>query len=533
MGDNFAEFPKLVLHAVVRVHHLVIQDYQGQPTGRVYSARSVTVIPGEVKTPIQPSSTANELEFTDQDVEKVKELREWWKSEQKKRRAADMNGVSQSLAKTLSHLEIGHSQDLFCQIVQVRENNSSIDVTDGTSCPLALLKSDGSLQASCKIVTIFMTTDNISNEDRVTLRENDFVQLKDVQCVPYQNGYKLTCKFTLSDVHLLGMEHTEVKQIQGRLNPGGNGIGQVAESQQIHIGEDTFNAMVVPMTSQDWNPKNITATPASIIYPANMEELELQALPPTQFSSELQPLPPTQSSTESSLVTAASQLDTQSTFSTPMSTMMQLASQEYHTCPDDQNERFSPSPERETGVCIETQTNYPWCSILELTSVGTNANYMRMKCYVTKIPDLKQNWKQNLVFICSSCCKTSKYEQRKVKCPECKINRRVVFHFIFEISDLQPRTFSQQSSTLEVYLAGIFASKLLQESPQNYCDSKEAREEVHRKISSILNSPVNISLCQMNEESDNGSAYQIIDSYFIDKTSKTTSANETTSTIYN
>ena len=509
MGDNFAEFPKLVLHAVVRVHHLIIQDYQGYPTGRVYSARSVTVVPGEVNTPIQPFSTAKELEFTDQDVEKVKELREWWRLEQKKRSVADLNGVSQSLAKTLSHLEIGHPHDLFCQIVKVKENDDySIDVMDGTCCPLALLKSDGSLQANCKIVTIFMMTDNISNEDRVILRENDFVHLTDIQCVPYQNGYKMTCRLTRNAVNLLGLEHTEVKQIQRRLNPGGSGNGPVSESQQIQISEDTFNAMVAPMTSQDWNSKNITAsTPASIVYPANMEELELQALPPTQSSS------------ASSLVTASSQLDadTQSSFCTPMSTM-QLATQEYHTCADNQSERISPSPERDTGVCIETQSNYPWCSILELTSIGTNANYMRMKCYVVKIPDLKQNWKQNLAFLCSSCCKLSKYEQRKIKCPECKIDRKVIFHFVFEISDFQPRTFSQQLSILEVYLAGNYACNILQENPQRYCDSKEAREEVHRKISSILNQPVNISLCQMNAESENDNAFQIVDSYFIDKT---------------
>ena len=42
LGDDFEEFPRLSVHSVVRVHHMKMEMYMGSPTGRVYSARSVT-----------------------------------------------------------------------------------------------------------------------------------------------------------------------------------------------------------------------------------------------------------------------------------------------------------------------------------------------------------------------------------------------------------------------------------------------------------------------------------------------------------
>ena len=42
LGDHFEEFPRLIVHSVVRVNHMIMEMYMGSPTGRVYSARSVT-----------------------------------------------------------------------------------------------------------------------------------------------------------------------------------------------------------------------------------------------------------------------------------------------------------------------------------------------------------------------------------------------------------------------------------------------------------------------------------------------------------
>ena len=42
LGDHFEDFPRLSVHSVVRVHYMKMEMYMGSPTGRVFSARSVT-----------------------------------------------------------------------------------------------------------------------------------------------------------------------------------------------------------------------------------------------------------------------------------------------------------------------------------------------------------------------------------------------------------------------------------------------------------------------------------------------------------
>ena len=45
----------------------------------------ITVIPGDVGSPIEPISTAKDFQWTAEDSEKVKELRKWWRVEQRRK----------------------------------------------------------------------------------------------------------------------------------------------------------------------------------------------------------------------------------------------------------------------------------------------------------------------------------------------------------------------------------------------------------------------------------------------------------------
>jgi hypothetical protein len=68
-------------------------------TGRVYDARSVTVIPGNVNDPIVPECKKLQgFDFTDADVQKVKTLRHWWRDERRRKpNMVDSNGISQTM----------------------------------------------------------------------------------------------------------------------------------------------------------------------------------------------------------------------------------------------------------------------------------------------------------------------------------------------------------------------------------------------------------------------------------------------------
>ena len=71
--------------------------YQDQLTFRVFDPRAIVVITGSVDDPIVPkSSHVGPIEFTEEDVRRVKELRKWWREAARRRtNTVDTDGFSQ------------------------------------------------------------------------------------------------------------------------------------------------------------------------------------------------------------------------------------------------------------------------------------------------------------------------------------------------------------------------------------------------------------------------------------------------------
>ena len=223
--------------------------------------------------------------------------------------------------------------DLYCKVLEV--HSEAIIVTDGTECQVKLVTMDRGDMISPTRVTIFK---NISagNVDFKIPDAGEYVFIKGIQSIPAQNdnsSFKLICQFLQREVQALPENHGEIKQIENRLKsqPG---------SQNDKISNETLDALLAPMNSEEWNPNNVSAstpninvniTNTNIAYPTNTEELML-------VDSE-------------SLVTA-SQVSEQTI----------VNSEEFFTCPPgqqaqrqeeqpgDDNSRLSPSPEKELPV---------------------------------------------------------------------------------------------------------------------------------------------------------------------------------------
>lgn len=116
LGPIEVPFPPIVLHSIMRIHHMKVEEYQGAVTFRVLDPRAVTVIEGKLDDPIIPKCTKNteNLNFSETDCQKVKELRQWWAEESKKKCIPDTNGLSQ----VSNHEEAG--------------KNNNVEVSDDT-----------------------------------------------------------------------------------------------------------------------------------------------------------------------------------------------------------------------------------------------------------------------------------------------------------------------------------------------------------------------------------------------------------------
>ena len=83
VGYRREDFPRLSVGAVIRIHDMETQPYEGESTGRVWNPAKITVIEGGVGKPINPLNADqwdDNFRFTDDDVKKVEELRLWWAS---------------------------------------------------------------------------------------------------------------------------------------------------------------------------------------------------------------------------------------------------------------------------------------------------------------------------------------------------------------------------------------------------------------------------------------------------------------------
>ena len=251
--------------------------------------------------------------------------------EQRKRGLTDLNGLSQTLTSTLSSWQTDLPLDLYCKVLEVHAE--AIIVTDGTECQLKLVTMDSGDMISPTRVTIFKNISASGNVDFKIPDAGEYVFIKGIQSVPAQNdsrNFKLICQFLQREVQTLPENHREIHQIDDRLqSPPG--------SQNNKISNKTFDALLAPMNSEEWDPNNVTASTPNInvnvsitntntAYPTNNDELML---------------------VDSQSLVTASQTSEQTA----------LNVEEFFTCPTDQqrqqlgddnlSSRLSPSPDKE------------------------------------------------------------------------------------------------------------------------------------------------------------------------------------------
>ena len=103
LGHRLEDFPKITAGSIIRIHHMSVQMYNGYPNGRVFDARSVTVIGNVEKIPLENQSDLSNL--NKRDLLKLKLLQDWWTKEGKEKQSQ-----SQELEDTENQLR-------FCDIV--------------------------------------------------------------------------------------------------------------------------------------------------------------------------------------------------------------------------------------------------------------------------------------------------------------------------------------------------------------------------------------------------------------------------------
>ena len=180
--------------------------------------------------------------------------------------------------------------------------------------------------------------------------------------------FKLTCQFLDTNVQILDERFGSVKDIKKRL-------GEMnANNQETEVSEDTLNALLAPIDSQETLPsQQLQQQPLVSLYPSNLDDLILQ------------PEGREDTSHQEALLSQQNQ--------TSISDDGQ--SQVFFTCPEPHPElRMSPSSEKESNHVVGTNTNFPWTTIEELRSnTDENSTSFRIQGYVRKV-HTTSNFKQ-------------------------------------------------------------------------------------------------------------------------------------------
>ena len=196
MGRTLDDFPGCELQkgSVVRIHHMVVQHYQGEPSGRVYDPRTVVVFePGEPEDPVLPryKSDPSKFEFTTEDKEKVLELRLWWKGLQNNANNAAQPEQDSTL-KSFSEVKRASTFDVQCKILKKFSFGNDgcsrvLRVTDGSFCNLLSLtyQADGSvtLRKAEVEVDILARGEEILKKVDEELQMGKIVRINNVQCL--------------------------------------------------------------------------------------------------------------------------------------------------------------------------------------------------------------------------------------------------------------------------------------------------------------------------------------------------------------
>ena len=232
--------------------------YEGEITFRVFDARSVTVFQGGVDDPIVPESTQMKaIEFTEDERQRVIQIRKWWREEARRTKAKDSQGITQDMNEDASTIPQNLPFDMSCKVLQVQPN--FILVTDGKKCSLNLLSHDQTLRPHQTELCIFGNTKEVH-----FLKIGEFVKIREIQCKETssvtENGFKLVCQFKRENIEILSETLSIVKVIK-------KDIQRLKDSQEVDsITNDTLKDLFNSQISVDSQSQ-----PSMVqVYPSNL-----------------------------------------------------------------------------------------------------------------------------------------------------------------------------------------------------------------------------------------------------------------------
>jgi len=222
LADSMEQVPVLVVGAVLRIHHMVVEVFNGIPDGRVYSGHCVTVVEGGVGQSIKPSSTKKEdLNWGQEDDWRVEELRNWSKN----------NNVDDLMVRTIEEIVNECTTSLSCRVVTITRDEEWLvmRVEDGTCSQVVSMEYRGQDTMTQEeagnnkhfidvwVRSLFL----VDSIRRQSITAKDWVRMHRVKCIKEEAGQDLPAVFRFivedGDVDKLGEEDAEVNCIIERL----------------------------------------------------------------------------------------------------------------------------------------------------------------------------------------------------------------------------------------------------------------------------------------------------------------------------
>ena len=143
------QIPELEVGAVLRIHNMRVEKWNGVFDGRVYSGSSVTSVLGETGEPVKPMcyKQGPDMKWVEADNRKVEDLRRWWADKQTSKKTAETSISSLDAAETLS---------LKCRVADLYSAPSGLvlRLEDGTQCNLRTVEFSGDFDTQTDEVSL-------------------------------------------------------------------------------------------------------------------------------------------------------------------------------------------------------------------------------------------------------------------------------------------------------------------------------------------------------------------------------------------
>ena len=143
------QIPELEVGAVLRIHNMRVEKWNGAFDGRVYSGSSVTSVLGDTGEPVKPMcyKQGPNMKWVEADNRKVEDLRRWWADKQTSKKTAETSISSLDAAETIS---------LKCRVADLYSAPSGLvlRLEDGTQCNLRTVEFSGDFDTQTDEVSL-------------------------------------------------------------------------------------------------------------------------------------------------------------------------------------------------------------------------------------------------------------------------------------------------------------------------------------------------------------------------------------------